>query len=209
MDTQRHGQAVNIARQFAPGHAQGRTSIAVAGITAAAKSTFARALAAALSGAGLTVLYASLDDFHHPADIRNPQGLDTATAYYEQAHDLPAVIERLLQPFMSGQPRVQLASHDLERDAAVDPIPVAVPDNCCMVVDGTFTLKPELRRFWAASVWLATPFQLAAARGTRRDAASLGGLNVARRRYATRYHAACWRYLEDCRPQDAATWVVD
>ena len=200
---------MQIAGQIAQGFAGGRQAIAVAGITAAGKSSFANVLSLALSEHCIAVLRASIDDFHHPVARRNRDDMPSALAYLHHAHDLTALQTRLLAPFTNGAPTVQTASLDLARDQAVDPPPTPAPEACVLVIDGTFLLKPELRPYWASSVWLDTAYEQAAARGAARDAKLLGGLDQARQRYETRYHAACKQYVADCALRAAATWVIE
>lgn len=208
IDAKRLISAQQIAGQVIREAPDGRIAIAILGITAAGKSSFADALAEAIHARGRAVLRATIDDFHHPITRRMREDMSSALAYYHHAHDLDALKERLLDPFEAGALAVQTASLDLATDQPVNPAPVTVSPDCVLVIDGTFLLKPALRDYWKSSIWLDTPFDIAAERGARRDAAMLGGLDQAQQRYATRYHAACKHYMSECAPQTAASWVV-
>ncbi|WP_327341046.1 hypothetical protein OG384_37395 (plasmid) [Streptomyces sp. NBC_01324] len=58
-----------------PGHP---LRVAVDGITAAGKTTLARALVSAVAGRGRPALHLSMDGFHHPRAHRHRQGRDSA-----------------------------------------------------------------------------------------------------------------------------------
>lgn len=72
--------------------------VAVDGITAAGKTTFADLLATAVSAAGMPVIRVSMDGFHNPRAVRYRQGRGSADGYYEDAYDLAAVRRVLLDP---------------------------------------------------------------------------------------------------------------
>jgi hypothetical protein len=80
----------------------------------------------------------------------------------------------------------------------------AEPD-AVLVVDGSF-LQRDL--VWDEVVFVDTPFEVALARGSRRDAALLGGEEAARVAFTRRYHAASRRYLSEVAPAARATVVL-
>lgn len=184
--------------------------VAVDGITAAGKTTFADALAAALRSHGRTVIRVSMDGFHHPRSVRYRQGRGSADGYYEDAYDHGAVRTALLDPLGPGGDRqYRTAVIDLAADVPVDgPPELAEPDDV-LVVDGSFLQKPVLRDAWDIVIYLRTSFEAAEERGARRDAELLGGIDQARSTFRTRYHAAQRRYLDECDPEAAADIVID
>jgi uridine kinase len=72
--------------------------VAVDGITAAGKTTFADELAALLGGIGAHVVRVSMDGFHHPRAVRDRQGRASPNGYYEDAYDLAGLRRHLLDP---------------------------------------------------------------------------------------------------------------
>jgi uridine kinase len=60
--------------------------VGIDGVTAAGKTTFAAALAAAVDG---PVARLGIDDFHHPPEIRHARGAGP-DSYYEDAFDVEA-----------------------------------------------------------------------------------------------------------------------
>lgn len=184
--------------------------VAIDGITAAGKTTFADAVAVELRQLGVPTIRVSMDGFHHPRSVRYRQGRGSADGYYEDAYDLDSVHRWLLEPLgPGGDRRYRSAVIDLARDTPVDDQPVEADAGSVLVVDGSFLQKPVLHGCWDVVVFLRASFDAAAERGARRDAEALGGLDAARAAFRTRYHAAQRRYLSECDPESAADVVVD
>ena len=168
--------------------------VAVDGVTASGKSTFASELTNAVRARGREAIHLSTDDFHHPRVHRRRQGADSGDGYYEDAFDLDAFARLVLDPLgPDGDGRYRGAIHDL--DQPVDTAAVLAPVDAVVVVDGSFMQKPELAGRWDVVVYLDTSLDVVRARGTRRDADLFGGRAEAERAYDVRYHAAARRYL--------------
>ena len=181
--------------------------VAVDGITAAGKTTFAGELAAAIIGR--QGVHLSTDDYHHQRERRRRQGRLSAGGYYEDAYDLDAFRDRVLVPLgPDGDRRYQPRYHDLDTDEFVDDPPVTALADDVMVVDGSFLQRPDLAPHWDAVVWLDTNFATALDRALARDEHLFGGRDEVREAYELRYHAACRRYLREVRPIESAGVVV-
>lgn len=184
--------------------------IAVDGITAAGKTTFADHLAMALESAGTSVLRVSMDGFHNCRAVRYRQGRNSGDGYYEDAYDFDALGRVLLDPLGPGGDLCYRTSVlDLASDQPTDEPPCFASNETVLIVDGSFLQKPELRGAWDLVIYLRVSFTAAAERGARRDADLLGGLESARTAFQTRYHAAQRRYLKECDPERLAEVVVD
>ncbi len=178
--------------------------VAVDGITAAGKTTVARALAAEVRERGRPAIHLTMDGWHHPRAHRHRQGRDSAVGYYEDAYDFAAFDRWVLAPLGRGEAyRTRII--DLATDTPVDePLSTPAPD-AIVVVDGSF-LQRDLT--WDEVVFVDTPFEVALARGARRDAALFGGAEAAREAFIRRYHAASRRYLSEVDPVAHATVVL-
>ena len=186
------------------------TRVAIDGITAAGKTTFAEALAGALRARGRSVIRVSMDGFHFPRAVRYRQGRGSADGYYEDAYNLTTMRRVLLDPLgPGGDRRYRPAVIDLATDDPVDEPPRVANMDDVLVVDGSFLQRPELRNGWDFVVYLRTSFEAAETRGARRDVDALGGLDAARSVFRTRYHAAQRRYLAECGPETNADLVID
>ncbi|MEU9117690.1 hypothetical protein AB0D04_39660 [Streptomyces sp. NPDC048483] len=189
-----------------PGHP---LRVAVDGITAAGKTTLARALATAVDDRGRPAVHLSMDGFHHPRAHRHRQGRDYAIGYYQDAYDFPAFVRSVLVPLgPGGDHRYRSRIIDLAGDQAIDEPPVAAPADAVLVVDGSFLQRHELAGLWDEVVFADTSFLVARQRGTRRDTTLFGSSAQAEHAFDHRYHAACRLYLAEVDPAAHATIVV-
>jgi uridine kinase len=184
--------------------------VAVDGITAAGKTTFARELAAATRTRDRSTVVVSMDGFHQPRSVRYRQGRESATGYYEDAYDFDALRSELLSPLgPAGDGRFRTAVLDLATDQRVDAPPQSAEPGLIVIVDGSFLQRIDLIDAWDVTLFLRTGFDAARARGAARDAEQLGGLDNALRLFDVRYHAAQRRYLSDADPEGNADIVID
>ncbi|MCW2977687.1 MAG: phosphoribulokinase / uridine kinase family [Actinomycetia bacterium] len=180
--------------------------VAVDGVTASGKSTFADELVAHVRR---PVVRATVDDFNRPRSERYAGG-QGPEAYYHDTFDLVSLRCMLLEPLApAGDRRYRTASFDADNDSAVDaPLQVA-PDDAALVLDGVFLLRPELAGVWDLSIFLAVDRTVALERAIARDASWLGGEGPARVRYASRYVPGETLYLESADPASQAGLVVE
>ena len=196
--------ADHLVAQF-PGHP---VRVAVDGVTAAGKTTFARELAAAVTARGRPGVHLSMDGFHHPRAHRHRRGRDSADGYYADAYDFAAFAAAVLDPLgPGGDRRYRARILDLAADTPVDEPPVTADEDTVLVVDGSF-LQRDLAGRWDEVVFVDTAFEVALDRGSRRDADAFGGVAAAVRAFEGRYHAASRRYLAEVDPRARATVVV-
>lgn len=183
--------------------------VAVDGITAAGKTTFAAEITTALRARGRTVIDVSMDGFHHPRAHRYRQGRDSARGYYEDAYDFETFAKVVLSPLgPGGDRRYRPAIIDLFTDTPVDEPPHVADPRSILVVDGSF-LQRDLSDLWDVVVFVNTSFETAKARGTLRDAAQFSSPVDAEDTYRTRYHAANRLYLDEVQPAIRADVVID
>lgn len=187
----------------------GFVRVAVDGITAAGKTTFARELAAAVAAAGRPSARLSTDDFHHVASHRH-RDADRARGYYRDAYDLVSFRGLVLDPLgPDGDGRYVPKLHDLETDAILRLDPLRAESGTVLVVDGTFLQSPSLAGGWDEIIWLDVPYEAAVERGVARDSEMFGGPDATRDAFAERYHAACRLYEQDVHPREHASIVID
>ena len=184
--------------------------VAVDGITASGKTTFARELTDAVRSLGRPAIHVTMDGFHHSRARRHKDGRASGQGYYDDAFDFAALAEHVLIPLgPGGSLRYRTRIRDLATDRALDEDPLIAPADAVVVVDGSFLQRPEIRDHWDQRIWIATAFEVARARGTKRDAERLGGLDGAGRLFDERYHAAARIYLAAVGPAEQATLIVE
>ncbi len=184
--------------------------VAVDGITAVGKTTFADQLADAVHALDRTCLRVSMDGFHHPRSTRYRQGRESPDGYYEDAYDFAALLRELLGPLGPGGSLLyRTAIIDLAADAALEVPPEPADPRLVLIVDGIFLQRPELDGGWDRLIFLRASFESARARGAARDAEQLGSVAEAERIFKVRYHAAQARYLAEVEPERRADIVVE
>lgn len=182
--------------------------VGIDGWCGAGKTTLARWLVERLAAAGRPALHVDSDGFHHVRERRHRQGRDSARGYYEDAYDLDALAERVLRPLGEGGNEITTKVHDLATDEVVDQT-TTVPDDAVVLFAATFVQRGDLRDLWDEVVWVDTDEETATRRGIARDAEALGGEEAARAAYEQRYRAACAIYVEEERPRERASVILD
>jgi uridine kinase len=184
--------------------------VGVSGITASGKTTLANGLAKELQSREKHVIRTSIDHFHNPRVIRYRQGKESATGYYEDAHDYNAFKEKLLIPLGPGGNRqYQTMSLDLEKDEYVNSEVKKANSDSIFIFDGTFLFKEELRDLFDYKIFVNTDFELARNRGSKREEEAFGSYEKAEEIFLKRYHAASKLYLEQHEPKLHADVVTN
>jgi uridine kinase len=183
-------------------YAAGRVIVAIDGVDGAGKTVFAET--------GDAVFRASIDGFPRPRAERYVRGRRSPEGFYRDSFDYPTFRRVLIDPFRDGAQTAgttgfQLAAFDVARDAAVESQWVTAPLDAVLVVDGIFLHRPELEDLWDWSVWLDVPFEVSYARMAIRD----GSDPDPDARANVRYRQGQQIYLDEVRPQEAASVIVD
>jgi uridine kinase len=184
-------------------------AVALTGMGCTGKTTLAAELATVVTGAGRPVVPLAYDDFHHPSERRHRQGRTSAEGYLEDSFDPDALRRLVLDPLSSaGDTTVVPGSYDLASDLPVDPVPVAVPADAVVLVEGSFLLVPQLADCWDLAVMVVADPARVLERGLVRDA-DLGTPEQVRELYLRRYLAAEQLHQERDDPWSHADVVVD
>jgi uridine kinase len=183
--------------------------VGISGITASGKTTLANELASEMQSKGKRIIRTSFDYFHNPKHIRYRQGKASAIGYYEDAHDYTSFLEKLLFPLGPlGNLRYQPSSFDLEKDEPILSNNLAKGDDV-LIVDGTFLFKRELIDQFDFKIFVETDFDLARARGAKREEKAFGSILLAEEMFRKRYHAASKLYLDEHTPRLIADAIVN
>jgi len=180
--------------------------VGIDGVDGAGKTTLADTLADALEAAGIAVIRASVDGFHHPRAVRYRLGRESPEGFFRDSYDYLALRRRLLDPLSpGGSLRYRTAVFDARADRHVDAPEQQAPAGSVLIVDGIFLHRPELREYWDFSVFLAVRFEVSIPRGAQRGEGSPDPLAPANRRYVEGQRL----YLRACDPERHAPLVVD
>lgn len=182
--------------------------VAVDGIDGAGKTMLADELAAKIRQSHMPVIRASVDDFHHPRDVRYRRGRTSPDGFYLDSYDYSAFRRYLIDPLSpggSGRYRTAIFDH-----IADSPVPVveqsALPESV-LLVDGIFLHRPELRDAWDISLFLYIDFEQSISRIARRNPDLYSPYPNAASNL--RYTGGQKRYLLECDPMAQATIAID
>ena len=129
-------RVANTLVQISPQHS---LRVAIDGITAVGKMTFADKLAEDVRPRGRPCVRGSMEDFRQPSAVRFSRGTDSVEGYYENAYDYGALRSELLHPLgPTGNGSYRCAVYDLATDQRIDaPTQSSVP-GLIVIVDGSF-----------------------------------------------------------------------
>jgi uridine kinase len=164
-------------------HAPGRlTRIGIDGVDGAGKTSLAEEIAQLLTGRARPCVRVSLDFFERLPAERYARGKLSPEGYYLDAFDVGRLREHVLS--------------------------IGGPPELVVVVDGIFLHRPELVDLWDASVWVDADLEAAADRARARDSVLTDSLERELERYRRRYFPAQRRYIDEQRPHERATFVL-
>jgi len=184
--------------------------LAIDGVDASGKTTFADELAAGLKHTQRQIIRASVDNFHHSKKIRRAKGDLSPQGFYNDSFNYPALINHLLEPLGPlGNRRIKRSAFDLRKDQPLTPpTQTALPD-AILLLDGIFLLRPELFSFWDLTIYLHADFDRSFSRGVARDTNLYGSKEEVSRRYQRRYIPGQKLYMAEAHPQDRADILID
>ncbi len=184
--------------------------VAVDGVDASSKTTFAAKLANALELIGRQVILVSVDGFHHPKAIRRRKDPLSPEGFYRDSYNYPALIKNLLAPLSpQGDRRYRTAVFNLRQDQPVDLPWQTAHEDAILIMEGIFLLRPILLPYWDFTIYLHVDFTNTIARGIARDAPLFQSEQETRRRYEQRYIPGQKIYLAEACPLDKADILID
>ena len=130
--------------------------VAISGFGGAGKSTLAAALSERLS-----IPVISADSFIRDRDLTDYRAWEFI--------DFERLEREVLAPFLAGAPAIAYGHFDWAANAVVGPRVHLPAGHRLIIVEGVGLLRPELRRYFAFSIWVACPLAEATRRGQWRD----------------------------------------
>lgn len=180
--------------------------VTVDGVVGAGKTRFADDLGAELTSRGASVIRASAEGFLNPPKTRHRRGKHSPEGFYYDSFDYGRMVRLLLDPLGPDGSGVYVRKvYDLQREREAKSLPEIARPDAVLVMDGVFTLRRELVMFWDYSVWLEVPLSVGVARRARGDGRDPDPRTPQNRRYLDGQRL----YLEECKPRERASIVID
>lgn len=195
--------------QLLSDHKKKPICIGINGIEGAGKTRFAADFVEYLQEQSIHAIHVTIEGFHHVQSWRYRQGRDSARGYYQDAYNDESFIRKVLMTSQESPPHYTPAIHDLASDELLSIPPRALQPDSVLITDGAYLFKPHYIPHWDLKVFLKIPFELAEQRGIDRDSNRLGGVDDAKKKYQSRYHAASRLYINECNPENVADVVID
>jgi uridine kinase len=182
--------------------------VAVDGVDGAGKTHFADAVRGELNVRGAKVIRVSTDGFLNPPRTRHRRGRDSPEGFYRDSFDYGRMVRLLLDPLSPGGNREYIREvYDVRRERQVRRLPELADEDAILLLDGIFTHRDELIRYWDYSVWLEVPFELSVPRAAK------NGIGIKdpdpRSPKNRRYVEGQRLYVAECHPRERAKVVID
>jgi uridine kinase len=168
--------------------------VGIDGCGGAGKSRLATEVRVALASRGRVSYIVPMDDFYLPSALRyEVRALDSIGS----AFDWQRLRREVLAPLRAGKP-ARYQRYDWPSDALAEwhDVPQGI-----VIVEGIYSTRLELERFYDLTVWVECPRPIRLARGIERDGES------ARRRWEEEWMPAEDRYVNEQSPHTRADLV--
>ena len=184
--------------------------VAIDGVDAAGKTTFANELAPIIEAKNRPVIRASIDGFHNPSNIRHMKGAFSHDGYYHDSFNYGRLTQSLLIPLGSnGTRQYRTKVFDYRTDSELDVPPAITERYAILLFDGVFLLRPEIVSYWDFTIYIDASFEETLRRAMVRDQMLFESSDELRRRYQSRYIPGQQLYLTECSPKEKAHVVID
>lgn len=211
----RAGVIDELAASVLHGRPTGRPLlVAVDGASGSGKSTLADEVGESLARSGVSVIRSTVDSFHRPRTERLARGRWSPAGYYLDSHQLDALTTLLLDPARRGAPIVT----EVFDEPSDQPLPQVRRDltgDEVLLVDGIFTLRPELRDYWDVSIFVTADGRVAdrqaawLAADLPADPTECQAALAARLPVVLRYAGGWQWYVDTESPSERADLVID
>lgn len=150
-------QARDVIEACAALNRRGFALGAIDGLGGSGKSTLARRVQAERAASAIV----EMDDFYRPMPEAQREGLSPREGF-SRYFDWQRLRAQVLKPLRAGQ-TARYRPYDWER-GAIGSREVVVPASGLVIVEGVYTLRPQLRPFWDLTVYVEASREVRLAR---------------------------------------------
>lgn len=180
--------------------------VAINGIDGAGKTCFTKELRKVLDSKSGNVIYASVDNFHNPKQLRYTKGKNSAVGFYKDSYNYAKLLELLINPILNTEKYCKLKYYDAEKEEKVLSDLTVISNKTILILEGIFLFRPELVHLWDYKIYLDISFETALERNIIR---ANNESDVFVNRYLKRYKAGQELYLKESNPQIIADMIID
>ena len=185
--------------------------VAFDGVDGAGKTFLANEMQEKLQSLGKTIIRASIDGFHNPAEIRRRQGSLSPNGYFSESFNLQSLAEVLLEPLAEHQKNAHLQYKTQVFDYRIDKPVIQdfkiAKGNEILLFDGVFCQRPEIKDYWDLIIFVHSDFEITVERAIERDC--LEDASNTRMKYNKRYVPGQKLYLSTCKAKENADIIVN
>jgi uridine kinase len=200
---------VTIASALTAARATHPVRVGIDGFCASGKTTLADALATKLRAAGRRPIRISADDFQNPPEIRWQLGSHSPEGFRRFQIDFTALTSMLLGPlgprgnrkFRSTWFDVRLSRPNVSAEHTADIMDV-------LLLDGLFLHSAPLRGYFDFTVFISADFETCLSRALERNQEGATSRSELSELYRTKYIPGFARYMNEERPEEHASFVV-
>lgn len=183
--------------------------VCIDGVDTSGKTTLCRSLADYLTERGYSVIKASIDGFHNPAEKRYVLGSKSPEGYYRDSFDYDSLVKHLVEPLKEGNLEYKTAVYDFRTESKVEQETKKATENSILLMEGVFLLRPELIGYWDYSIFLHVDFEQVISRAKIRDQYLFGSEEEIESRYRSKYIPGQQIYLRESNAHSNANMVID
>lgn len=181
--------------------------IGIDGLGGAGKTTISAQISDTLADRGIPVTLLHIDDFIHPRCVRYRDDIPEWKCYYDLQWNYTPFLE-LLSAFRRDGTYCGMVSLYNKDEDSYDSQEIHIPENGVLLVEGVFLQRPELSSVFDAVIYLDVPESVRLSRVLQRDG-YIGDADAIRQKYENRYFPAERFYVETCKPEECADFLVE
>lgn len=170
--------------------------LGIDGMCGSGKTTLARLIEDSFQD----VVIVHMDDFFLPPELRSPERYAEpgGNVHYERFR------EEVLTPLMNGEQRISYRRFSCHEMAYLkEPVTAGLRDGSIIVIEGSYSLRPDLRDAYDLRVFTCCDEATQLARIEKRNGKERLG------DFREKWIPLENRYFESCRPRETADMVVD
>lgn len=176
--------------------------VAVDGSGASGKTTFADELVEPLEKLGRTVIRATIDGFHNPAELRRQKGQFSPQGYLEDSYNYPALEKYLLEPLgPSGNLKYKKSVYNFRINQPTSEQILTAEKNSILIFEGIFLFNEFLFSYWDYKLYIDASFETTMQRAIIRDSNLFGGNDKTIELYKKRYIPGHKLYQQKYKPK--------